>query len=308
MLTKPRNTELHDLLNLLSKRIKLPSEIQTTHKRLRTGYAGEKTFFDNLGENITSQAIRLFDLHFKVDNSECQIDSLIIFQNKLLLFEIKNYQGNYVIHNHDWYTLSNLKMRNPLHQVQRTELLLNEFLKQHQISLNVEAYLVFVHPSFFLYQAPVNNQIIFPSQLSPFLKKLNNHPTHLTKRHHDLVRLFHEKQLATSMYESIPVFEYEDLEKGIVCKKCQHFMKRETQVLLSCRGCEYVSDINSAIIRSVDEYHLLFPKKRITVSDMSHWMNGEVSPYQIRQALISHCIKKGHSNGTYYTIKEQIKK
>src|SRR5699024_2743814 len=124
-------------------------------KQLNSGHEGESYFFQLLQTHLECEPIQLYNLHMKVGGSECQIDCLLIFQNEINLFEIKNYHGDFLIDNNNWLKHPKQEIKNPLHQLQRTELMLKQILDENKISLPIKPYLVFVNPEFHLYQAPL---------------------------------------------------------------------------------------------------------------------------------------------------------
>lgn len=177
MFTQPMKPRALNVLEILNKRRKLTRELQRLLDRLTAGYNGELQFSKVLKAKLYSIPIPLFNLHLKINGSECQIDSLIVFQNELILFEIKNYQGDFFIEKDNWYTLSRREIKNPLHQLHRTDLLLRQFLYQHQSPLKVRSFIIFIHPEFHLYQASIDIPIV-PYSIKTFYPTTSKHPLH----------------------------------------------------------------------------------------------------------------------------------
>lgn len=95
MFTKPNKSKEHKRLEILEKRTTLSIDQQQSLDRLSTGYKGELYFSKLVQTELQCEPIVLYDLLLEINGSECQIDCLLIFQNELILIEIKNYQGDF---------------------------------------------------------------------------------------------------------------------------------------------------------------------------------------------------------------------
>lgn len=82
------------ILKFLNTRIFLPPEQKKYYFKLKKGFEGE-TRFDLLTAKLQKECLILNDLLLKVNNSSFQIDSTIIFQGTIYLFEVKNYEGQF---------------------------------------------------------------------------------------------------------------------------------------------------------------------------------------------------------------------
>ena len=121
------------------------------------------------------------------NNTLFQIDSLLIFLKTIYIYEVKNYQGNFYYDSDRLYTQPKSEINNPLTQLNRTESLLRQLLQSLGFHQSVVASVVFIHPEFTLYQAPLSKPFIYPSLLNQYFKKLNKLPLVL---HHHCERLF----------------------------------------------------------------------------------------------------------------------
>lgn len=120
---KPRieSNELR-MYRLLNSRKILLNEEATHLARLEKGYEGE-LLFDERVERLSKEWLVLNDMLFESNNTEFQIDSVIIAQKPILLFEIKNYEGDYYIVDDDWYYINGTQIQNPVSQLERKEVL-----------------------------------------------------------------------------------------------------------------------------------------------------------------------------------------
>ncbi len=302
MFDEPRKSLSLKILEVLNKRKPLSMEQLSTYRRLASGYAGEMKFAARLKKEFRNHCIPLFSLNLEVNGSECQIDNLLIFQNVIFLLDIKNFEGDYVIDSNQWYSaLTGKERKNPLHQLKRATIIFQDFLSKCYFQGTVDSSLVFVHPGFHLYQASPDHPIIFPSQLHRFIQRLNNIPSQLDKRQDKLAKQLMHAHLPKSKHEEVPTYEYNQLKRGIVCGECDGFMGiGSTNRSLICQKCQAEEAVDSAVTRSVAEFHLLFPNEKITVSVIGKWCGHMVPISGIRRILTTTLHKRGYGKGAYY--------
>ncbi|QQZ10345.1 nuclease-related domain-containing protein [Heyndrickxia vini] len=175
-------------------------------------------------ESITIESLLLNDLLFEHNNTYFQIDSLLILQEIIHLFEVKNYEHDYYIEKEKWYTFTGKEIKNPLLQLNRNASLLRRILHDLGIYLPIKEHLVFVNPDFYLYQVPINLPIIFPSQIERFIININKKPSNLTNHHTKIANQLLSLHLSESPFMRLPNYSFEQLKKGIICCKCRSFI------------------------------------------------------------------------------------
>src|SRR5690625_343344 len=144
---EPRVSPELQTLRSLSPRLNLSAKHKKNLSNLEKGYQGEWNFFQLLVKKLTSNCIRLYDLLLECNQTEFQIDNLLIFQNTIFMNEVKNFAGDFYVKDDQWYAVAKGKeIRNPLPQLQRSEFLLRQLLQQLGVHFQLEAQLVFVHP------------------------------------------------------------------------------------------------------------------------------------------------------------------
>lgn len=223
MIIKPRFESVELMLfRSLHLRMKLSEKDVNYYFYLEKGFEGELQF-DKFCEIFSNEYLILNDLLFEVNSTTFQIDSLLISQNAIFLFEVKNYDGDYYIEGDEWYSIFQKEIKNPVRQLKRSESLFRRLLQDLGISYSIESYVVFVNPGFLLYQAPMNLPIIFPNQINRFLDKLNTKPRNLTNKHTKLAEKLVSMHVSESPYTKVPDYSYEQFEKGITCGECRSF-------------------------------------------------------------------------------------
>jgi hypothetical protein len=187
MLLKAR-TESNELLTMryLNTRMELTEKERFHHLNLEKGYEGEVKF-DLMAESLQEEIYIINDLLLEVNYSYFQIDSLIISQGVIHLLDIKNFEGDYYLEQDKFYSVkTDREHKNPLDQLKRSGTLLRQLLQNLKQNYLVEAHVIFINPEFTLYQAPMDQPIILPSQVNRFLRDLNKIPSKLNDGHNKL--------------------------------------------------------------------------------------------------------------------------
>lgn len=302
--SSPRPPLELQLLTFLHPRINLSSKYKKNYENLQKGLEGERKFFEILEKDLYADCIRLYGLRFEMNETEFQIDSLLIFKNKIYLFEIKNFAGDYYVKEDRWYVVNPGKeIRNPLHQLKRCELLLRQLLQQLGFNMQIKSYIVYVNSEFFLYQAPFDQSLVFPNQLMRFVKKLNTESGKISRNHKNLANQLARRHIPISTHERLPEYTYKALKKGIVCDRCHEFLTILNQTNLICKRCGNKELIDSAVIRSVKEFYTLFPDKKITTSVIHEWCQIIKSKKTIRRILKNNFSLVGSYRSTYFVLK-----
>ncbi|MBS4210608.1 nuclease-related domain-containing protein [Bacillus sp. FJAT-50079] len=301
MLMKPRvlSDEL-SILRCLNIRMDLSSKDKRHLLKLEKGYQGE-VMFDQLTEKLQSKIYILNDLCLEFNRSIFQIDTLIISESVIFPLDVKNYEGDYIYGEEEFQrVMSDHKMPNPLNQLKRSHLLLRSLLKSLNIHLDIDGSIIFINPKFTLYQAPVNPSFIFPTQINLFLKTLNEIPSNLNDHHKRIADLLISMHQPESPFIRLPPYEYNQLRKGIICEACHSFHFKVSERKLVCNQCGRVENIDSAVLRNVEEFRLLFPNRKIRTNCIHEWCNIISSKKKIRRILSQNLRPIGEREHRYF--------
>ncbi|WP_286166060.1 nuclease-related domain-containing protein [Peribacillus frigoritolerans] len=298
MKSRSESIELR-ILRSLNARMNLPAKDKNHFDYLKNGFEGE-LMFDEWMTDKAHNGLILNDLLLETNRSLYQIDSLYISSNKIFLLEVKNYEGDYVMEGDQWFSSSKLEIKNPIHQLKRSELLFRRLLHEHHFSFSVAAYLVFINPEFQLYQTPLNLPIIFPSQLNRFADTLEKKSNPLKESHSALAHKLLSLHQDDSPYSRLPNYSYDQLNKGILCPKCYSFYTSLTKMRLICKNCKGLEGQQSAVLRSIEEFKILFPKSSITTNQIYDWCSVIDSKKSIWRILSQKFNKEGHGKAANY--------
>ncbi len=279
----------------------LPSTDKQHYENLEKGYNGE-LLFDQLTLMLQNDLYILNDLCLQTSGF-FQIDTLIIAQHTIYPYEIKNHEGDYRYELGNFYPkLSKNEISNPLHQLNRSKLLLRPLLKSLGFHLPIEGDVAFVNPNFTLYQAPINEPIIHPTQLNGLMKKLNEIPSKLTTRHKRLADQLITMHQTDCPFTRLPHYSYDQLKKGPLCADCYSlisFVDVQKKILV-CDKCGHSELVDSAVLRCVEELVLLFPDLKITTNRVYEWCGRVWSRKQISRILKQDYTLVGFGQWTYY--------
>ena len=297
-----RRTESAELLTMryLNPRMELTPKEKYHYSKLEKGYEGEVKF-DALAESLQDERYILNDLLFEINNSYFQIDSLIISQGVIHLLDIKNFEGDFYLQSDKLYSVkSGREYKNPLDQLKRSTTLFGQLLQSLQQNYLFESSVIFINPEFTLYQAPRDRPIIFLSQLNRFLNVLSNTPSKLNDGHKKLAEKLISLHQIKNPYTILPNYDYDQLQKGIYCKTCQSFLVTIHNYSFVCKKCGGHEKVESAILRSIEEFKLLFPERKITSSNIHEWCNADLHQRTIARVLKKNYRMIGHTRDTYF--------
>ncbi|RHW38024.1 NERD domain-containing protein [Neobacillus notoginsengisoli] len=301
MLLKARS-ESNELMGMrnLNVRMELSESDKYYLSILESGFEGE-VVFDKLAANLKEERYILNDVFLEANNSHTQIDSIIISEGVIYQLDIKNYKGEYYWEDGKLYSkATGMICKNPVEQLNRSSVLFNQFLRKHKLVHLVEPYVIFINPDFTLYQAPMDLPIILPTKLDQFIERLNNTPSRLDNRHKELAQILLTSDQERSRFTKLPEHHYEQMKKGVFCKKCGEILTERKNHHFICRSCDHQEKVESAILRSAEEYKLLFPERKMTNQNIREWCQTDLNRRTISRILMKKFRVIGSKKYTYY--------
>lgn len=287
------------IMNLLEPRMIFTEKEKQRHYSLRKGYEGEVQY-DIWMESLEIEHLIMNDLLLEVGGTTFQIDSLVIVQYEILVFEVKYYEGDYYYEGERLKKINGNEVKDPLLQLKRSISLLRQLFESLGFNIVIESSVVFNNPEFTLYQSPKDAPIIFPSQLNRYMKKLNKKQSKLTNLHRKIAEKLLELHTVDNPYKRVPKYEYEQLKKGIVCGDCHTFFEEPKGRSFTCGHCGRKESIESAIMRNTYAFKILFPDKKITTTAIHDWCNHVLSKKIIRRVLTKNLTLIRNNKLTYF--------
>lgn len=289
----------------VNARMELEGKEKRHYLNLEKGFEGELKF-DRLLEQKEGEYIILKDILLEHQGNLFQIDTIVITKDTIHLYDVKNFEGDYYIEGDDWFTISGTEIKNPLSQLKRSiSLFRRRYLQYLRNSFKLESNLVFVNPDFTLLQAPLNEPMILPTQLNRYLGNLEFPRAPLTNTPINLANKILADHIVDSPYKRLPTYEYDQLKKGIMCSGCRSLRTHvEGRKLLVCESCGVQEDLDSAVLRSVEEFQVLFPNRKITTNAVQDWCLVVESRRTIRRVLGKNYNVTGYGKYSYYSLIE----
>lgn len=286
------------LYDALIPRMNVSSKEKQKREQMYKGFVGEYLFKNLLPKNNTDKAIPLFDLRLEAIEAEFQVDALLICADTIYLFEVKNYTGNYYVHHDKVFSMKTKKeIYDPFLQLDRSTYFFKSFLSSMKINMNVQSYVVFINNQFTLYQAPPHLSMLLPTQVKQFLKKLYANARPIHERHAEMAEMICAKHKEQSSYTRLPKYEFDVLRRGVFCFWCERKLERRDHFHFICPNCNYVQSYESAILRAIAEFRILFPEKNITPLSITRWCGDHVSIHGVRKVLQRNL--KRYENGRF---------
>ncbi len=285
MIIKPHSKPAKLILQgHLNTRMNLSKDDKQKYLNLKKGYEGE-LIFNSLTEKLECERLIVNRLLLEVNNTRFQIDSLLILQQTIYMNEVKNFEGDYYYENGKFYASNGIERKDPLLQLNRSSSLLRQLLQNLGLYMSIEARVVHINPHFTLYQAPRNEPIILPTQVDRYLNKINTTPSKLIGKHEKLADKLISLHIEESPYEGSPSYNYDQLRKGCTCGACNSFLIFVRGKNCVCGDCGHEENVEAAVLRSVGEYRLLFPDRKITTNDIYDWFRVVDSKKRISRIL-----------------------
>ncbi|KPB04531.1 nuclease-related domain-containing protein [Bacillus sp. CHD6a] len=307
MLVKSRKLSVEmQIYQSLNARMTLLEKEKQYLWNLEKGYEGE-CMFDALTEKLEGgNLLFLNDLLLKHNNTTFQIDSLIITPQNAYLFEVKNFEGDYVYdaRTDQLHLKTNSKdyeVTNPLTQLNRCNSLLRQFLNSYGFNLPILASVVFINSEFTLYQSPLDKPFIYPTQVNRYLRSLeNDFPSGLNSMHTALAEKLTSLHIVDSPFKNLPDYSYDQVRKGLVCAGCASLSVYVEGRSARCVRCHKVETLEEIVLRHVREFRMLFPEKPVSTKSIHEWGKGIGSQKTIKRILDKHFEIKGSNRWSYF--------
>lgn len=299
MLMKKRAQSItHLILESLNNRAELSFDVNQNQVK---GYEGE-CLFDQYINHSQQTGFIINDLLLSTKHTYYQIDSLLIFNKNIHIYEIKNYTGSYTVKDGTLFAESGHSIQNPVDQVQRKKVYFHNFLLNSGYRYTISTYTAYVNPDFYIYSMPRTDSILFHRQIEKHFQYLPQQSKKKSsiQQNEKLSEYIISKHHANYRPNNIPAYTFHDLKKGVVCQICASFEASNTRSFRTCLSCGFKERINDAIRRSIFEFQVLFPEMKITVENITLWCNNLYTKYRVQRLLRSEFTLHGKGTSSYY--------
>ncbi|MER2119838.1 MAG: nuclease-related domain-containing protein [Solibacillus sp.] len=302
----------HHYIEVLAKRI-LPDDmeasvIQQEFHRLEAGFAGENRLKQTLS-----------DYYFKTDrhifyNFECinengfshQMDAILVTPLFIVIFEVKLLSGTlfYKPAQHEFYRIHNEKrenFRNPLDQVYRHQLFLEQCLRKWQITIPMCFAVVIANQQAILDESLEKFPIFHISGVPNFIESLYRNTAKTNANMRMIVAKLNQLHQVLPPRRSISMNR---LRRGVLCRQCDYKNTMSYYYgAFVCNVCQAKS--RDAIFETLYHYRILFGDKisNREFRDFFGMVNIKTCSSILSRLGFEKC---GSKRGTYYIIPENI--
>ncbi|CZQ96863.1 Hypothetical protein Tpal_2062 [Trichococcus palustris] len=285
-----------NIYEILSSRTHLENDDYYYYLNLKKGFEGERRF-DEYTEKFNEYCLILNDLQLEIKRASFQVDALLICADRILLYEIKNYEGVHLWGSEKFTKRNGIAMENPAMQLQKTRVRLELLLLELGCQMEVEAFVVYINPEFTLLGAPNEDGFILPSQISGYFRNLRMTipPTAEQRKLAESLTKLHNPDYPSKM----PVYRYDQLSKGIPCTACGSLFETFKSRYQQCANCGKRINVKTAIKTSISDFRILFPQEKVTSVRMMDWC-GVGRRDRIFRILKEDCLSRGSGNNRYY--------
>lgn len=284
----------HKQLEILSYRYDLPEADLIELENLKRGYEGELEF-DGVLEDEFSQLnfVHVKDYCFKVGRKnfsstksedsidrEIQIDNIIIAGDRMITFEIKNYNFDLKYDDGQWSYMKGKKFSDPLIQIRRQKNDLQELAEDIGFNIKVFSTIVFINPHQTIYNLPEHSEVIVRSNLLKKLKKV------LWENRNDYSGLMEQlevRRLPESQYQGDTGVLFENLKTGVFCEECGGKLTRVNLRTFGCTECNINLSALTMLKRLIYELEILNRSWKITPATINKFSGKEISESCVRK-------------------------
>lgn len=300
MILHPRKPDIELLFfRALSIRTTLDQQDEAKLNRLEKGYEGELAY-DEIYDQVINHLYTFRNIYLKVEDSILQIDSLIVTDKGLIVHEIKNFQGQYEIINNNWTIRQAPLSSDPVIQLKRTANKLHSLNYLYQENMSIIGKLIFTNIEFYFdsQDKELLNQMVMRNQLRRYFHEL--------KMNSSTEKATNFANYITNNIVDNPFFnrtaDLSSIKKGVYCLKCHSFNLEKSRVHFICKDCHNKDTIHTILLKSISDYHALFHKDSIRLSQLYDFINQVVSRRSLLRVINKYCTREDKGRGTSYTF------
>lgn len=247
------------------------------------------------------------NVHLSISsNHTFEIDTLIISERYVLIVEVKNLKDTVRFVKNPPHLKQTLKngdeavLNCPVYQTETNKLNLNEWFRQHGISLKTQGLIVLANQNTIVEDAPDDFPIIYKKQIPYYLQNLL--PDNVIFSGAELENISRQIQHEQQRFNPFPLCSYfnidaSDLRKGLLCHHCNGILIKKNRETWYCEFCS--KDVLDPFNDGIKDW-LLLVKSSITNKECRDFLslkNSNAARYALSKSPL---VKKGKSTATFY--------
>lgn len=289
-----------DILQALDKREALDQNHKQELYQLELGHIGEERIMKwvkEYGEPHWTVMQNIWLSHY--GTFEC--DVILFTDQKIYLFEIKNYSKKFDLKNGQCYLGGKKIGHNPISQAQKVFVNFQQLMRNSYYQIPIETAVVFAgeHCEVCVHDEIQDIKILQLNQVRDYIWKIATDEKLYYGDPIDVHRVQRilEKNKGENYYLPNPISpEMENrIRKGIMCNQCGNFDIDPSKAIISCSRCLMREPRENAIVRTICEYGVIHFEKDLETIKLVNFFNGQVSRNNLYYYLDKHFEKIGRT-------------
>ena len=284
---------------------KIPDQLEELYTIWKQGYIGEKEFSEILNEQKSETW--LHDLQFKNYN-QVQLDFIVVTDEAIIQFEIKNYTGDYYYENGKLFRSTGYVAKDLIHQFEVSDKTLKRIVKKYKIDRKVISYIVFINPTFTLYgdlRSRIN--ILLYSELHKLKDMFGanfkyDENVWICKK----LKSLHQPFITSYLY--FEKVEFSKVIGGLKCISCNKIIEPSeifnVRKYVKCKKCGTISSRYSIVLQSLKELYLL-KGEPFSINEAEKWTG--VSNSAIKRILYKKFKRIGNYKNSKYVDEDAVR-
>ena len=267
-------TLIHQYLSYEMLKYRYPFGVETIDRqeRMKKGYSGESLADHWLTDLFTSSScLYLCDLRLNIDFEQLQIDSLIIFDQTVIVLEIKNYSMDLIYQNGHFYRQSGEILTSLHTQLGKIRRLMSKLIADYDSTIEVKVMPFFVNSKQQISGLLLDGDVLVPGNyqhvLAPYIAS--------RAPRDDLARYLVSLNQANDFDRKLEI-DYDSVSKGIYCKKCHQPLTKKSQRQYGCSACGQVYNAHQVVSHQLKVYRYIWADRPVTTKTAYEWMDGKV--------------------------------
>lgn len=274
--------------NKLVYKLQIARRTQVSNNKIKEleyslrGYFGEVAF-DKLSDKSLNNGITLRNLNYIVNNKIFQIDSLILMNGDLYIFEVKDFTSDLYYVDGQYYYADQSPCERINNQMERTPKLFTLLLKNSQLHYNFHYYHAFINPTHKVYGYHATDKILEQARICKFISENSQMPVGA----YDIEcceKLLSLQDISDPFNFRTP-HNFHNFKKGVLCECMKSFYTKHSNRKYKCSSCNKIIDCDHLLDSAIQEIKLIFPDERITTHILKAWTKSLVSREKIRLFL-----------------------
>lgn len=255
-------------------------------QNLRAGEAGEQEviqFLIDYGQSDWTIIRNIWANFF--GRFEC--DLIVMTRLGLLVFEVKNYNGDFVYKDNDCIKDGILLPDNVFTQAKRNFRKVKDLIRKSHSTLKVEGAIIFIgeHNTVTIDSPVTDIKVLRRNELKKYISNFAEMEKNYFQEidYGPFIRNLETYEVINTIVpEPINEASFKKLRKGIYCAKCQNFNVSIKKFSIHC-SCGFVENRERGTVRTICEYGTLNFDKEIVLRDLQIFLNYQSSnKYLIR--------------------------